>query len=98
MSGPARRTTPLTTVPPAGFEPAISALKGLRPGPLDDEGGLRLLGLMYRSRQSEQGVDGVFSVAEIVESEVRAVCFELGSREIAGRNCDDPCSACASAG
>jgi hypothetical protein len=25
-------------VPPAGFEPAISALKGLRPGPLDDEG------------------------------------------------------------
>src|SRR5262249_51973412 len=27
-------------VPPAGFEPAISALKGLRPGPLDDEGAL----------------------------------------------------------
>jgi hypothetical protein len=25
-------------VPPAGFEPAISALKGLRPRPLDDEG------------------------------------------------------------
>jgi hypothetical protein len=25
-------------VPPAGFEPAISALKGLRPGPLDDGG------------------------------------------------------------
>ena len=25
-------------VPPAGFEPAISALKGLRPGPLDDRG------------------------------------------------------------
>src|SRR5262245_16013419 len=27
-------------VPPAGFEPAISTLKGWRPGPLDD-GGLR---------------------------------------------------------
>ena len=25
-------------VPPAGFEPAISALKGRRPGPLDDGG------------------------------------------------------------
>ena len=28
-------------VPPAGFEPAISALKGLRPGPLDDGGSPR---------------------------------------------------------
>src|SRR5215469_3351312 len=28
----------LALVPPAGFEPAISALKGLRPGPLDDGG------------------------------------------------------------
>ena len=27
-----------SAVPPAGFEPAISALKGLRPGPLDDRG------------------------------------------------------------
>jgi hypothetical protein len=25
-------------VPPTGFEPVISALKGLRPGPLDDGG------------------------------------------------------------
>ena len=25
-------------VPPAGFEPAISALKGRHPGPLDDGG------------------------------------------------------------
>ena len=25
-------------MPPAGFEPAISALKGLCPGPLDDRG------------------------------------------------------------
>ena len=31
-------------MPPAGFEPAISALKGLRPRPLDDEGA-NLLGL-----------------------------------------------------
>ena len=30
-------------VPPAGFEPAISALKGLRPGPLDDRGGRRII-------------------------------------------------------
>ena len=31
----------VSLVAPAGFEPAISALKGLRPGPLDDGGGVR---------------------------------------------------------
>ena len=35
----------LIRVPPAGFEPAISALKGLRPRPLDDEG-------VFRSRST----------------------------------------------
>ena len=31
-------------VPPAGFEPAISTLKGWRPGPLDDGGLKSILG------------------------------------------------------
>lgn len=35
----------LSLVPPAGFEPAISTLKGWRPGPLDD-GGLTTCGII----------------------------------------------------
>ena len=34
-------------VPPAGFEPAISTLKGWRPGPLDDGGPCAHRGASY---------------------------------------------------
>src|SRR5262245_25971582 len=40
-------------VPPAGFEPAISTLKGWRPGPLDD-GGLRRT-YYSRERRKKKG-------------------------------------------
>ena len=40
------------SVPPAGFEPAISALKGLRPGPLDDGG--RTTATIQRERTEAQ--------------------------------------------
>ena len=44
-------------VPPAGFEPAISALKGLRPGPLDDRGGR----LDYRHIEKSRPFGRLFS-------------------------------------
>jgi hypothetical protein len=36
QEGPARTNVAIANVAPAGFEPAISALRGLRPSPLDD--------------------------------------------------------------
>ena len=44
-------------VPPAGFEPAISTLKGLRPGPLDDGG---LMGTLYQTYRKTQPLYDAF--------------------------------------
>src|SRR5258708_9616194 len=85
-------------VPPAGFEPAISALKGLRPRPLDDEGSWAVLKLMYRSGEPEHGFDHGFGVLQIVEQHVWLMHPELRAGKIAGGDRHDPRAASAGAG
>src|SRR3970040_1675939 len=45
-------------VPPAGFEPAISTLKGWRPGPLDDGGPIGIVGQGGGKWEMGNGVRG----------------------------------------
>src|SRR6266849_4161821 len=86
------------TVPPAGFEPAISALKGLRPRPLDDEGSWAALKLMYRSSKPEYGFDHGFGVLEIVEKDIGLMGLERDARKVARGDRHDPGTTRACAG
>jgi hypothetical protein len=72
-------------VPPAGFEPAISTLKGWRPRPLDDGGGPRgvYLGTLRRSGSISRILSrAIISLGRAVARRLLAPNLELGEQPV----------------